>query len=97
MAVRVCPICDIAECKKHAPKKALPMTDITIPPEVVEAARYAFHNATGPTVADDWHVTIAAALSAWPGMMPVSEVFTAGGDFYRPHLILPLPQEVSDE
>jgi hypothetical protein len=39
----------------------------------------------------------AAAINAWPGMMPVSEVFTAGGDFYRPHLILPLPQEPRDE
>ena len=41
--------------------------------------------------------SIIAALQAWPGMMPVSEVFTAGGDFYRPHLILPLPQEARDE
>ena len=40
-----------------------------IPDEVVEAARYAFHNATGPTVADDWHVAIAAALNVWPGAL----------------------------
>ena len=63
-----------------------------IPDEVVEAARYAFHNATGPTVADDWHVAIAAALNAWPGVYPVNY----GGD-EPPFLVLPLPQEVSDD
>jgi len=46
---------------------------------------------------DEARASIAAALNAWPGMMPVSEVFTAGGDFYRPHLILPLPQEARDD
>ena len=61
-----------------------------IPDEVVEAARYAFHNATGPTVADDWHVAIAAALNAWPGGV-------CRPTFGPSRIILPLPQEPREE
>ena len=61
-----------------------------IPDEVVEAARYAFHNATGPTVADDWHVAIAAAINAWPDA-------EARPTFGPSRIILPLPQEAKDE
>ena len=59
-----------------------------IPDEVVEAARYAFHNATGPTVADDWHVAIAAALNAWPG----AHTWDTGQVWHHPAIVLPLPQ-----
>lgn len=65
-----------------------------IPDEVVEAARYAFHNATGPTVADDWYVAIAAALSAWPGVTTTSWFENS---VRKALLNIPMPQEVSDD
>lgn len=64
-----------------------------IPDEVVEAARYAFHNATGPTVADDWHVALAAALNAWPGIRMMVDIDTGDDSALK----LPLPQGASDE
>jgi hypothetical protein len=64
-----------------------------IPPEVVEAARYAFHNATGPTVADDWHVAIAAAINAWPEAQFSCLTVEVPGR----KIILPLPQKEGSE
>ena len=64
-----------------------------IPDEVWHTAMSTYHKTIRKRPGSAWQEAIAAALQAWPGMMPVSEVFTAGGDFYRPHLILPLPQE----
>lgn len=66
-----------------------------IPPEVVEATRSGFYNATGPTNADDWRTAIAAGLAAWPGMIRTPHKgppVTA----WEPYLVLPL-QEARDE
>jgi len=61
-----------------------------IPDEVVEAAAYQYRNFPPlKTHNEAMRASIAAALSAWPG---------AGVEGYTtPHLILPLPQEASDD
>lgn len=58
---------------------------------VMEAAMS--HMLETDDIEKDLAAAIAAAINAWPGVRPVSEVFTAGGDFYSPHIILPLPTE----
>ena len=58
-----------------------------VPDKVARDAAYAFYNAVGPTVVDDWKTAIAAALNAWPGV---------GIEVARDEsedIILPLPQE----
>ena len=64
------------------------MTEITIPPEAVEAAVQAYLSTPGRTASI--RAAIRAALAAWPGMAvndgcPVWHAY--------PHLTLPLPQD----
>lgn len=82
------------------------MTDIKIPPEVVEAAKLAWANGTGPTSADDWEAAYKAGLRAWPGVNTEQrEVLNFGNNIdgpiisakRLPFLILPLPKEDDDE
>ena len=69
------------------------MTDITIPPEAVEAARRAFTEALlSEPLEDPIATALRAGIAAWPGM------------FYHPArpdeeacIFLPLPQEPRDE
>ena len=64
------------------------MTDITIPPEALEAARTAFANAgTADDAVDPIHAACQAMLKAWPGM-EIETVFVE-----KEYLILPLPKE----
>jgi hypothetical protein len=65
------------------------MTDITIPPEALEAARTAFANAgTADDAVDPIHAACLAMLKAWPGAMPKLD-----GRYY----LLPLPQENTND
>jgi hypothetical protein len=63
------------------------MTDITIPPETLEAARTAFANSgTADDAVDPIHAACLAMLKAWPGM-ECRPTFTPS------RIILPLTQE----
>jgi len=67
-----------------------------IPDEVVEAAVSAYNYASSDcytTEEQDMLAAIAAALAAWPG----SEISWITGESEAGDLILPLPQEPSDE
>ena len=67
------------------------MTDITIPPEAVEAARRAFTQALLSVPLEDPIATaLRAGIAAWPGMAPHG-YYTADGP--RDALILPMPTE----
>ena len=73
-----------------------------IPDEAVEAAVKAFDASEEDAYvshAHDIRAAITAALNAWPGMKYTGP--TGGGLsqelFQAPLIILPLPQEVSDE
>ena len=65
-----------------------------IPDEVVRAAVVAWLKAE--SIRPDAQV-IAAALNAWPEAKRVKGYFTHDTDHYEPAIILPLPQETSDE
>lgn len=70
------------------------MTDITIPPEALEAAQTAYDAIMdGPHVFHDEALSAAclAMLKHWPGMWHINAV-----DF-ESKIILPLPQEASHE
>lgn len=73
------------------------MTDITIPREALKAAMREYNRARDNDSENPLYNACLAMLKAWPGMMTVSEVFTAGGDFYRPHIILPLTENSNDK
>lgn len=68
--------------------------------EVAMAAKMSFLNATGPDSIDDWHVAVAAALNAWPGMgiHPVPHWPGPNQEVVQvPSIILPIPpQEKTD-
>jgi hypothetical protein len=69
-----------------------------IPDEVVEAAARARWRCAKPT---EWEketcrLIIAAGLAAWPGMIDAREDFERWG-LGGNHLILPLPQQASDD
>ncbi len=69
------------------------MTDITIPPEALEATRTAFANAgTADDAVDPIHVACLAMLKAWPGLRHAVE---RNGSY--PVAILPLPQENTND
>lgn len=79
------------------------MAEITIPPAALEAAARAIAQTTEPKDKWRYHIpearaTALALLEAWPGM-----VHYRGGwepvvhNNRKPHFILPLPQEVSDD
>ena len=69
------------------------MTDITIPPEALEAAVKAYF-ATKKDSYEGWiNDACLAMLKAWPGM----EYMMGDEAFPFHHLILPLPKEASDE
>jgi hypothetical protein len=81
------------------------MTDITIPPAALEAGARAIaeslRTARLTTEAQDGYkpearAAIAAALAAWPGMSQLAENDSASIREMAA-LILPLPQEASDE
>lgn len=57
-----------------------------VPDMVARDAAYAFYNATGPTVVDDWKSAVAAAINGWPGM-------DVRPTFAPTRVILPLSQE----
>ena len=77
------------------------MTDITIPPEALEAAAIEMAPAPWSIYAEDAQehfrrkarAACLAMLRAWPGM----HVGPAPADARRQSIILPLPQEASDE
>ena len=77
------------------------MTDINIPPEVVEAANEAFTNAMlSVPQPDPMEAALIAGLKAWPGMQTdcerrVSEKWIGVREF--PVIILPLHHEAGDE
>jgi hypothetical protein len=72
------------------------MTDITIPPEAVEAAKAAYTAEIykGQGTATEYTAAMRAAclamLKAWPGKCTADTVMF-------PHIILPLPQEPSND
>jgi hypothetical protein len=75
------------------------MTDITIPPEALEAAAKAMWKTDDPS---QWELGMARAaclamLKAWPGMEHDQGALVT--DIYRDpgKIILPLPKEASDE
>ncbi|CAB4169990.1 hypothetical protein UFOVP1087_5 [uncultured Caudovirales phage] len=73
------------------------ITPEQVPKKVVKAAQKAWEKDTEsfrPTAK-----TIAAALNAWPGMEQdqLFHGFTDGTHYFQPRLILPLPQEASDD
>jgi hypothetical protein len=69
------------------------MTDITIPPEALDAARTAFANAgTADDAIDPIHAACLAMLKSWPGMttkQPNEHVALFHSD---PAIILPLTE-----
>lgn len=65
-----------------------------IPHGLALIARKAWAEGIGPTNDDDWNAAIAAALNAWPGMR-IQEPHAI--KWYPTVLILPIPQEDSDE
>ena len=61
------------------------MSDITIPPEAVEAVRTWMK---APMLSDEWiSAMLIAALSAWPGVWHIKAVDFEG------KIILPIPTE----
>lgn len=79
------------------------MTENTIPPEALEAARVAMKDAVGAECSDAteeraYHLMARAAclamLKAWPGMVqyPVMEL-----DCTPPKVVLPLPTENTND
>lgn len=70
------------------------MSEINIPPEVLEAMQKAYSEAVARgTTADGWTAAIRAALNAWPYMIDYS---TGKYGLYGPHLILPLTENTDD-
>jgi len=68
------------------------LTNITIPPEAVRAAKVAWADNGGPTSDDDMAAAIRAALAAWPGMS-TRLADTVNVEPRVRQIILPLPQE----
>lgn len=67
-----------------------------IPPEVAWKLHDKLWKVGGPSV-DEVRAALAAAINAWPEVKRVKGYFTHDTDYYEPAIILPLPQEVSDE
>lgn len=70
------------------------MTDITIPPEALEAGMRVMQNNLFCNLTDAEHLSRAAFLAmieAWPG----KDIVGYGPPFYGIDLILPLPQEIT--
>ncbi len=68
------------------------MTDITIPPEAVEAARRAFTEALlSEPLEDPIATALRAGIAAWPGMWHIRAVDFEG------KVILPLPTENTND
>ncbi|MCF8472907.1 MAG: hypothetical protein K9G27_08970 [Sphingomonadaceae bacterium] len=66
------------------------LTDITIPPEALEAARTAFANAgTADDAVDPIRTACLAMLEAWPGMERIYR--SEDGKLFT--IIFPLPQK----
>lgn len=65
------------------------MSDITIPPEVVEAADAAFRNYEDYDHAGAIRAAITAALKAWPGSYTDDEIMY--GKVIGKTIFLPLP------
>ena len=65
-----------------------------IPEQVWHTAMSTYHKIIKKRPGSAWQEAIAAGLAAWPGMLHIIE-----GEPGREHseLILPLPQEASDE
>ena len=63
-------------------------------PEVVwRVAMMTYHREMRRHPEQAWQLSIAAALTTWPGMA----AFHHPDDFNYPRIILPLPQENSDD
>ena len=67
------------------------MTDITIPPEALEAAIAAAIDAE-PNIRDQLHAACLAMLKAWPGAVTFTP-HAAQWPFDAASVILPLPTE----
>lgn len=68
-----------------------------IPDEVVQTAREAWLRSDVNAI-EDWRVAIAAALNAWPGSEFVyRQPHRRAVSYSKPAIILPLPQEASDD
>ena len=73
------------------------MADIQIPPAALKAACRAYDFYVYDCLSDDaMRLAIAAALNAWPGMSQLAENDSASIREMAA-LVLPLPQEASDE
>jgi hypothetical protein len=72
------------------------LANITIPPEALRAARAASMNALGDGE-DAVKAACLAMLANWPGMDFGTMIFVAADESYKPHIILPLPKEPSDD
>jgi hypothetical protein len=74
------------------------MTDITIPPEALEAGRHAVHELRKryefPTSLMLARAACLALLKAWPGMEQVPPQY---GDRVPPVIILPLTETTNDK
>lgn len=68
-----------------------------IPPEVVEAAREAFHRTESANIDTIWCAALAAGLAAWPGMEYWPEFSDAGLGEHEPgKVFLPLTDARDD-
>jgi hypothetical protein len=70
--------------------------DITIPPAALRAARAASMNALGDGE-DAVKAACLAMLRSWPGVDFGTMIFVAADESYKPHIILPLPTEPSND
>ena len=70
------------------------MTDTIIPREALEALAMIIYDITGEGIdMDEARIACRAMLKAWPGM----EHQTPDGWSNKPHIILPLPKENSND
>ena len=69
------------------------MSDITIPPEALEAAKHAWYDNQHKGTDDRMAAAIRAALAAWPGMNTGPNIYGRQDAIIH----LPLPQEKTDE
>ena len=89
------------------------MSDITIPPEAVEAAAaeiFKIRLAERPyphsprliewlidVSREDASAALRAGIAAWPGKKHVTEYYLCEGDHFEPAIILPMPMEPRDD
>jgi hypothetical protein len=81
------------------------MSPITIPPEALEAAAIEMAPAPWSMYTEDAqehfrrkaHAACRAMLRSWPGVDFGTMIFVAADESYKPHIILPLPTEPSND